>query len=152
MDQFERTHGEQPIAEREILLYPEAAEEYLRRKVEAGRIAMRSGLGHGNNEGTIGKAWPSCGKAIIWAPQASRDRMAICQAITRNNAQAGARLEASLNTAITGIVSYPLLGQLGQISGTYEWLLKEDILLIYETGIRTTWVLAIAQTNSNSKN
>jgi len=85
---------------------------------------------------------------VLWASEAEQDRDAIWDAIAAEDPLAAARMDLLFAQAAATLADFPMLGHVGKILGTREWIPHESYRLVYEvvTDENTVWVLALVHT------
>ena len=135
MRELMRTYIEQRRLAREY-------DDYLRRKVEAGRASMRAGRGRSNDE-------------VEAAFAARRRQVAADQAcsssgrLRRNRIEPTFRTTSRLKTpdAAARLADHPKMGAAGKIPGTRELIPHESYRLVYEIDASRVWELALLHTS-----
>jgi len=86
---------------------------------------------------------------VRWTSQAELDRVDILTYIAGDNVRAAIAMDELFGSAAARLADFPLLGRLGQISGTRELIAHENYRLIYEVAEAdgTVWVLALIHTS-----
>ncbi|SCX46766.1 type II toxin-antitoxin system RelE/ParE family toxin [Nitrosospira sp. Nsp1] len=83
---------------------------------------------------------------VIWTPEAEQDRDDIWNYIAADNPVAAILMDELFSDAAARLVTYPMLGRIGKISGTRELVPRENYLLVYEVIQETVWILALVHT------
>ncbi len=83
---------------------------------------------------------------IFWTPEAQQDRIEIWNYIAADNPRAAAKIDELFSEAVSNLVQYPMLGQLGKITGTRELIPHDSYRLVYEIVGETIWILALVHT------
>lgn len=107
-------------------------DEFLRRKVEAGRASMRAGLGRSNDE-------VEAVVRVVWTPEAQQDRADVWDYIAADNPRAAARMDEIFSDAAARLTQHPMLGKPGIVPGTRELIPHESYRLVYQIDGETAW-------------
>jgi toxin ParE1/3/4 len=83
---------------------------------------------------------------VRWTPEAEWDRNDVWEYIANDNPQAAISMDELFSDAAAKLADYPLMGRIGQISGTRELIAHESYRLVYEVDGETVWVLALIST------
>jgi len=83
---------------------------------------------------------------VIWALTALKDREVIFDYITQDNPQVAIRIDELFSEAATKLANFPMLGHMGTIHGTREWIVHESYRMVYEVGDQSLRILAIVHT------
>lgn len=85
---------------------------------------------------------------VLWAPEAEQDRDDIWDTIAADDPLAAARMDLLFAESAAKLADFPMLGHVGKILGTREWIPHESYRLVYEIAIdeSTVWVLALVHT------
>lgn len=85
---------------------------------------------------------------MLWTPEAEQDRDDIWDTIAADDPLAAARMDLLFSEAAAKLADFPMLGHVGRIRGTREWIPHESYRLVYEIAIdeSTVWVLALVHT------
>lgn len=85
---------------------------------------------------------------MLWTPEAEQDRDEIWDTIAADDPLAAARMDLLFAEAAAKLADFPMLGHVGKILGTREWIPHESYRLVYEIAIdeSTVWVLALVHT------
>ncbi len=85
---------------------------------------------------------------MVWTPESEQDRDDIWDAIAADDPLAAARMDQLFAQAAARLADFPMLGHVGTIPGTREWIPHESYRLVYEIAIDedVVWVLALVHT------
>ncbi|WP_323123196.1 type II toxin-antitoxin system RelE/ParE family toxin [Burkholderia alba] len=83
---------------------------------------------------------------VVWTPEALLDRDAIWEAIEVDNAVAAADMDERFSAAAAQLADFPLIGRLGQVSGTREFIPHPSYRLVYDVASDVVWILAVVHT------
>lgn len=83
---------------------------------------------------------------VIWALTALKDREVIFDYITQDNPQVAIRIDELFSEAATKLANFPMLGHMGTIHGTREWIVHESYRMVYEVDDQSLRILAIVHT------
>jgi addiction module RelE/StbE family toxin len=84
---------------------------------------------------------------VRWVKPAEKDRADILIYISADNPEAAVRIDALFGKAAGKLADFPLMGQVGQISGTREIFPHENYRMVYEIEGETVWILALVHTS-----
>lgn len=83
---------------------------------------------------------------MIWTPEALQDRINIWNHISAENPAAAIRMDEMFSNAAERLATHPMIGKPGLITGTRELIIHESYRLVYETGGKGVWLLALVHT------
>lgn len=85
---------------------------------------------------------------LVWTRPALNDRQVIREYIATDNISAAIELDALLSERATALVDHPRLGRTGRVAGTFELVVHQNYVLIYDLAgdvIRVLRVLHVAR-------
>jgi len=83
---------------------------------------------------------------VVWTPEAELDRANVLDYIAADNVQAAVRMDELFSEAAARLGDFPILGHVGRVPGTREFIPHESYRLVYEVEADTVWILALVHT------
>ena len=85
---------------------------------------------------------------IRWIAAARQDRADIVDYIAAENPRAALKMDELFSEAAAKLGDFPMLGRIGKIPGTREFIPHESYRLVYEVDetVNTVWVMALVHT------
>lgn len=80
---------------------------------------------------------------LVWTPEARADRRAIYTYIEADNAAAALTLDEMFSKRSTQLVTHPMTGRPGRVSGTRELVVHKNYLLVYDLAGGTVRIIRI---------
>lgn len=79
----------------------------------------------------------------LWSLAAEQDRSHIIDFIAAENPLAAIHMDELFAGAAARFGEHPLMGRVGTIPGTREWIPHESYRLVYEVRRDSVWILAL---------
>lgn len=85
---------------------------------------------------------------VLWTPEAEQDRDDIWTHIAADNLPAAKRMDLLFSEVAAKLEAFPMLGQVGKITGTRELIAHGHYRLVYQITApeQQVWVLALIHT------
>ncbi|MGV1761511.1 type II toxin-antitoxin system mRNA interferase toxin, RelE/StbE family [Rhizobium sp. P44RR-XXIV] len=80
---------------------------------------------------------------LAWTPEARADRRAIFSYIEAENASAAIALDELFAKRSTQLITHPMTGRPGRVSGTRELVVHRNYLLVYDLADETVRIIRI---------
>ena len=70
---------------------------------------------------------------LVWTRLASQDRAQIRDYIAQDNVAAALSLDELISENADRLIEQPGIGRLGRVTGTREWVVHKNYVLVYDT-------------------
>ncbi len=80
---------------------------------------------------------------LSWTVESRRDRLAIYEYIDNESPASAIRIDDALSAAAANLTDQPQSGRPGRVSGTREWVVHPNYILIYDIVDDTIRVLRV---------
>ncbi len=83
---------------------------------------------------------------LLWTPEAVRDREDIYSYIEENNPLAALLLDDLISERTSALQDYPRMGRSGRVAGTFELVVHNSYMVVYEIAETQVRILNIVHT------
>lgn len=83
---------------------------------------------------------------VVWTCEAEEDRLNILMYLSQDSPSAAVSMDDLFERAASLLEQYPMIGNVGKVSGTREFIPHESYRLVYELDGETVYILTLVHT------
>ncbi len=83
---------------------------------------------------------------VVWTSEAEEDRLSILIYLSQESPSAAISMDELFERTASLLEQYPMIGNVGKVSGTREFIPHESYRLVYELDGETVYILTLLHT------